>query len=203
MIRHYLTVAFRHIVRGKMFSFINILGLALGMACSLLIGLWIHDETRVDAFHENSKQLYRVVTRGYTGDGSVQAYPYTQGLLYEELKKKMPEVVHACAFSWETKTVLTVGDKIFMETGRFASEDFFQMFSFPLLYGNSTLALSTPTGITISVQLANKYFGSREAAIGKTIRVDNRKDFQVTAIFETIPAVPPFSLTMYYPGLIL
>lgn len=86
MIRNYFKTAWRDLIRNKSFSSINILGLALGMTCSLLIILWIQDERSVDGFHANSKQLFQVYERQYY-DGKIEANYYTQGLLAEELKK--------------------------------------------------------------------------------------------------------------------
>ncbi len=187
MLRNYLTIAFRNLIRYKGFSTVTILGLSVGMTMMLLIGLWIQDEWQVDAFHKDSQHLYRVMTRAYPGDGRVEAYAHTQGLLYEELQRKVPEAVQACALSWETKTTFTVGDQTTMESGRFASEDFFRLFSFPLVQGTAATALSSPAGIVISADLACKYFKLPEAAIGKSLLVDNRKVFQVTAVFANTP----------------
>src|SRR6185503_12650932 len=91
MIKNYLKIAWRNLIRNKAFSTINILGLALGMACSLLIILWVQDERNVDAFHANGKHLYQVYERQYY-DGKVEANYPTQGLLAEELKRVIPEV---------------------------------------------------------------------------------------------------------------
>ncbi len=180
-------LAFRRLRTHKTFAVSSIFTLSLGITCTLLMLLWVRDEMRIDQFHAKRSKLYRVITRGYPGEGKVQAYPYTQGLLYGELKNTIPEVEYACAFSWETKTVLRVGNQFHLETGRFASEDFFSMFTFPLLVGDPSSSLTAPTSIAISENMAKKYFGSTSAAMGKTIRVDNQKDFQVEAIFETVP----------------
>ena len=94
MIKNYFLIAWRNLVRNKVFSAINILGLALGMTCSLLILLWVQDERGVDGFHANGKNLYQVYERDYL-DGKVDAGFSTQGLLAGELKKVIPEVQYA------------------------------------------------------------------------------------------------------------
>ena len=94
MLKNFFKTAWRNIARSKAFSFINIFGLALGLACSLLIMLWIQDERSIDGFHTNDKQLYQVYERWYQ-DGKVEASYPTQGLLAEELKKVIPEVQYA------------------------------------------------------------------------------------------------------------
>src|SRR6187401_84654 len=97
MIRNYLKTAWRNIIRNKGFSTINIMGLALGLACSLMILLWVNDEERVDAFHKNGKYLYQVYERNYY-DGKVDAGYSTQGLLAEELRRVVPEIQYASGF---------------------------------------------------------------------------------------------------------
>ncbi|QJW92297.1 FtsX-like permease family protein [Spirosoma taeanense] len=186
MIRNYLKIAWRNIAHNKTFSAINILGLALGMVCSLLIFLWIQDEFSVDAYHANGTRLYNVMERQLY-DGKVVAAPSTPGLLSDELKKKFPEIEYAAGFSWEDQRTFTVGEKFNREKGRFAGADWFSMFTVPLLEGRPETALNAPANLAISRKLAENYFGSPQAAIGKSIRLDNQTDYQVTAVFENLP----------------
>src|SRR4051812_32362016 len=149
MLKNYLTVALRNLARHKVFSLINIVGLALGMACSLLIFLWVQDERHIDAFHAHTPQLFSVYERQFY-DGKVEAGYYTPGVLADEMKKVIPEVQYATGFAWENKATFAVGDKINRETGNHAGEDFFRMFSYPLLQGSPGTALKNPTSIAIS-----------------------------------------------------
>jgi hypothetical protein len=169
MIRNYFLVAWRNMIRNKAFSGINILGLALGMTCSLLIMLWVQDERSVDGFHANGKQLYQVFERDYF-DGKVEASFPTQGLMAEELKKQIPEVQYASSLEWNTTNTFEAQNKISKMSGSFAGADFFTMFSYPLLEGTPQTALNTPEGVAISRKMANLFFGSPEGAMGKTIR---------------------------------
>ncbi|MCW3110131.1 MAG: FtsX-like permease family protein [Segetibacter sp.] len=191
MIKNYLKVVWRNLVRNKTFSTINITGLTLGMACSLLIMLWVQDERSVDAFHANGKYLYQVYERQYY-DGKVEASYPTQGLLGEELKRVIPEVQYASGLEHAsapgTLSTFEAGDKINKMEGSFAGEDFFKMFSYPLLQGTAKTALNRPEAIAISHKMAKIFFGSPEEAIGKTIRYENKEDLLVTAVFENIPA---------------
>ncbi|MFZ1799193.1 MAG: ABC transporter permease [Chitinophagaceae bacterium] len=191
MFKNYFKTAWRNIIRNKAFSIINILGLALGLTCSLLIFLWVRDEQSVDAFHKNGKQLYQVYERSKY-DGKIDAGYTTQGLLAQELKKKIPEIQYASAFDYAaapgTQNTFEAGNKIKKMTGMFAGADFFNMFSFHLLQGSVKKALSEPSGIAISRQMADNFFGSPEKAIGKTIQFENKESLNVTAIFENIPA---------------
>ncbi|HEY4154766.1 MAG TPA: ABC transporter permease [Puia sp.] len=191
MLKNYLKIAFRNLLRHKAFSAINILGLALGMACSLLIMLWVEDEKAVDAFHANGKQLYQVYERDMN-DGKVQAGYPTQGLLAEELKRVIPEVQFSAALDYAaspgTLNTFEAGNKVIKENGNFAGADFFSMFSYPLLQGNPVTALSEPAGIAISRKMAEEFFGTPEQAMNKTLRFDNSENLQVRAVFENLPA---------------
>jgi len=190
MIRNYLKTAWRNLLHNRAFSAINILGLALGMACSLLIFLWIGDELAVNAHHANGRYLYQVMERQLY-DGKVEAADATPGLLAVELKKSFPEVVHAVSFSRAETHTFEVKNQLNKEKGGFAGPDWFRMFSVPLLEGRPETALNTPLSLVISRQLALRYFGSPQAALGQTIRVDNQADYQVTAVFEDLPRNAP------------
>lgn len=187
MIKNYFKTAWRNLVRNKAFSAINISGLALGMACSLLILLWVQDERSADGFHANSKQLFQVYERQYA-NGTVGASYITQGLLAEELKKQVPEIQYASSLDWNMPYTLEAGNKINKMEGNYAGADFFSMFSYRLLQGTPQTALNTPEAIAISRNAATYFFGSPEKAIGQTIRYENRTDLRVTAVFENIPA---------------
>jgi putative ABC transport system permease protein len=186
MIRNYLKTAWRNLVRNKFFSAINILGLGLGMACSLLIMLWVQDERSVDAFHVNGKQLYQVYERRYF-DGKTEADFPTQALLAQELKRAIPEISYSSSLEWNSTNTFEVNNKINKLSGSFAGADFFTMFSYPLLQGTTQTALASLNGIAISRKMANMFFGSPELAMGKTIRYENSDNFTISAVFEDLP----------------
>jgi putative ABC transport system permease protein len=195
MIGHYSLVAFRNLLRNKSFSVINITGLALGLACSLLIYLWVTDERGVDNFHANGNSLYRVyATQGF-GKDLTSGYN-SPAALPAELKKVMPEIEYASGFVKYFRLSLQddiyetfqVGDKIHKMKGGRAEEDFFKMFSYPLLHGSAETALSSPVSLCISRKMAEIYFGSTEDAMGKSVLFDGRKEVMVTAVFENVAA---------------
>jgi len=187
MIKNYFRIAWRNLVRNKAFTTINILGLALGLACSLLIMLWVQDERSVDGFHVHGKQLYQVYGR-WKYDGKVDANYYTQGLLADELKRVIPEVEYASSLDRSWGNTFQAGATISKMNGGSAGADFFKMFSYPLLQGTPATALNAPGGIAISRKMAEFFFGSAAQAIGKPIRFDNKLDLTVTAVFENLPA---------------
>jgi len=186
MIQNYLKIAFRNLLRNKVFSVINILGLALGMTCSLMIMLWVQDERSVDAFHTNKNQLYRIYMKEFFS-GKTQGVIWTPGPLAEELKRVIPEIQMSTAFSWPSSQTFMVGDKVNKQETNVAGADFFKMFSFKLLQGNPESALKDLNSLAISRKMSEIFFGSPEVAIGKTIRFDNRNDLIVTAVFENLP----------------
>src|ERR1700712_1099790 len=137
MIRNYLKVAWRNLVRNKAHSFINIAGLSVGLACSLLILLWVQSELNIDAFHKNSDRLYTVYDRFYSAHKPIATYN-TSGILASQLKKDFPEVEYATGFGFGGQHIMRAGNKIIKMEGNSADADFFKMFSYPLLQGSVT-----------------------------------------------------------------
>src|SRR4051812_42937676 len=149
MFRNYLKAAFRNLWRNKVFSVINIMGLALGLACSLVIMLWVNDEYNVDAFHKNGSQLYSVYERQYRDDG-VNAFFGGPGIMADEMKRVLPEVQYATNYAWDELSTFEANNKIIKEHGNHAGQDFFKMFSYHLLAGSTTTALNDLSNIAIS-----------------------------------------------------
>jgi putative ABC transport system permease protein len=186
MIKNYLKVAWRNLANNKAFSFINISGLAVGMALAMLIGLWIWDEYSVDGFHKNGKELYQVYER-QTHDGIAEAGYFTQGPLAEELKKQVPEVLYASGLEQSHPITFEADNKVLKMDGSYAGADFFQMFTYKLLEGRPENALSKPGSLAISRKMAEAFYGSPADAIGKTIRYENKDNLTITAVFENLP----------------
>jgi putative ABC transport system permease protein len=187
MFRNYLVTAWRNVARSKTFSFINIFGLALGMACSLLILLWVGDEQSVNASLVKNNNTYGVYERVYA-EGKVEAAHSTPGLLATELKRKISGVKYASGF-WPAQEIrFSTGEKNLIEKGCFADSDYFKIFTYPLLEGTPETALMQPQDIVLSRKMAVAFFGSPAAAVGKTIRYNGLADFRVSAVFEDLPA---------------
>ena len=183
---HFVKTTTRNLWKNKALSVINIMGLALGLACSLLIMLWVNDEYNVDAFHHNGAQLYSVFERRYH-DGQVDAGFATQGLMADEMKRVFPEIQYATNYAWNNLNTFEANNKIIKEDGNHAGPDFFKMFSYSLLLGNAVTALQSPVSIAVSKKMAEDFFGSPQEAIGKTIRYENKKDLKITAVFDNMP----------------
>ena len=124
MFKNYLKTAFRNLWKNKVFSLINIMGLALGLACSLLIMLWVNDEYKVDAFHKNGTQLYSVYEKQYR-DGEVNAFYGGPGVMADEMKRVLPEVQYATNYAWNELSTFEANNKIIKENGNHAGAGFF------------------------------------------------------------------------------
>ncbi|HEX7755110.1 MAG TPA: ABC transporter permease, partial [Niabella sp.] len=162
---------------------INILGLAVGMGCSILILLWVQNEKSYDRFHAHANEIYRIVVKA-TDD--FQAAVNAAGMP-AELKARIPVIKNSVRLSHSVSSVFEVGDKKVEEkNGFYADTTFFQVFSFPLIMGDIRSVLSGPGNIVLSESMAKKYFGD-VSPIGKTIHLNNESEKLVTGVFADIP----------------
>ena len=184
MIKNYLTVAIRNIARNKTFSAINILGLAIGMACCILILLYVQDGLSYDQHHEHAHRIYRVAVEGKIA-GTMRQYAVTPFPMGPALVKDYPEVIDAVRFSRADPKML-VGDqhgRLFYESGVvFTDPNFFQVFNFPLSKGNPKTAFSGPYSVVVTEAIAQKYFGEQEP-VGQILSF-NDKAFKVTGVLK-------------------
>ncbi|HTE07766.1 MAG TPA: ABC transporter permease, partial [Flavitalea sp.] len=184
MLTNYIKVAIRNLLRQKAFSFINIFGLALGISCTALIGMWVSDELSYDRFHNDYDHMYRITST--LPEMNVHA-AVTPAPLAMAIKNEIPEVEEAVRISNYNRDLLQVGDIKFEEKGLiFADSNFFRVFTFPFIKGDSEHALQNPEGIVISEAMAMKYFGTTDV-LEKTIRKNNKEDFTVTGVMANIP----------------
>jgi ABC-type antimicrobial peptide transport system permease subunit len=185
MFRNYFKIAWRNLWINKGLSFINIFGLAIGMAFTMLIGLWIQYETSFDSFHKNGDRIALVQKHTLFNDNR-NTQESTPLPLYDELKNNYPEVKRATRLTWDNNYSLIIGNNKFNKKGRYVDPDFLEMFSFPVVKGNAATALTDPNSIVLTESLAITLFGT-ENPIGKTIKIDNQDNVQVTALIKDIP----------------
>lgn len=185
MFLNYFKVAIRNLRRNKVFSLINICGLAIGMACAVLILLWVENEMSFDRFHEKNDRLYEVYGNVQM-DGTLQSQVPTPELLAPTLKKDYPEIDQTTRLGWNENMLMTSGEKHLKPTGSWADASFLSMFSLPLLKGDSHTALDDPYSVVVTEKLAKTLFGSGDP-IGRVLRIDNSNDFKVTGILKDLP----------------
>ncbi len=182
---YYLKITFRNFLRHKVSSAINLIGLTTGLTCAFFIYLWVQDEFKINKFHEKDDRLFRVM-EFQTYSNEVFATNSTPGILAENLKIDFPDIQYAATTTWISKALLAHETTYFRENGYHVGEDFFNIFSYPLLTGSPDQVLKDKTSICISRNVATKFFGSVEAAVGKTLRYEDDRDFIVSGVFENI-----------------
>jgi putative ABC transport system permease protein len=191
MVKNYLKVAFRNFFRHKGYTFINTAGLAIGIACCIMIMLWVQDELSYDRFHENAEDLYVATFSNGSKVTPTALSPY--------LKAEYPEVIHASRYSMQGKTLLKYKDRdIFQEGGVMVDPDFLKMFTIPFLKGSPDIALDSPNSILLSEEVARKLFGTSDP-IGQTLNLDTRVDMKVTGVFEDYPSNSHMSFQYIFP----
>lgn len=186
MIRNYLLIAIRNIFRNKLFSIVNLLGLAFGITSSLFILLWVADEMSYDKFHEHHERLYRVMENQHYADGQIYTFTATPGPMAPFIEQKYPEIERASRFTWPITTLFQYETLSFYESGHYVDPQFLEMFSFPLSEGNPATALSQKNNVVITCEFAEKLFGE-ENPMGKVLMVNNTTPFTVSGIIEKVP----------------
>jgi ABC-type antimicrobial peptide transport system permease subunit len=185
MLKNYLKIAWRNLRTKKGFTFINITGLAIGMAAAILIGLWALNEFSYDDFHANKTSLYKVWNRTTT-PGQIYCWDVTSSPLGPTLKQDYPAIKNAARIYWSMDRLFNYGDNSLKAKGNDADPAFLTMFSFPMLKGSAGHALDQPNDIVLTEHLAKKIFGS-EDPMNKTLRIDNKTIFRITGILKDLP----------------
>ncbi|HWK07797.1 MAG TPA: ABC transporter permease [Puia sp.] len=193
MFKSYITIAWRYLRKDRPFTILNLVGLSTGLACTLLIYLWVTDELAMDHMHEKDSQLYQVMDNRHDKDG-IRTMDATPALLARTLKEEMPEVEYAAgvlATSWYGKVTLSARQMTLSAkqedikaVGHYADKDFFNVFSYPLLQGNRDGVLADKKSIVLSRELALKLFHTTENVIGKTVEWEHEQPYVVSGIFE-------------------
>jgi len=184
MFKNYFKIAWRNVIKNKTYSIINILGLAIGMAVAIIIGLWIYDEASANKNYKNYSTIYQVMMH-QTFDGfrgTQQSLPYPLG---EELKSKFPDFKAVAMCDWGQRHSLVYGEKKISKFGHFIGEEAVSIFSLNILNGDKN-PLHDPYSIVLTKETADILFGNTDP-IGKTIKLDNQTDLKVTAVVDKEP----------------
>ena len=189
MFHNYFKTALRSFWRQKGYTLINISGLSVGLACSILILLWVQDELKVDQFHEQGPQLYQVMRHVTFSDGQIYTWMSQPMPLAQMMEKEIPEVLDAELVNWSNDYLIRVGDQAFRESGHVVDSAFFEIFTFPLIVGEASEVLKDPASIVISESVAIKCFGPdwRNKALGQILTVNNDEEVKVSGVFRDVP----------------
>jgi putative ABC transport system permease protein len=186
MIKNYIKIAFRNLVKQKVYSFITVFGLAVGITCCLLILLYVKQELSYDTFHSNADKIYRVGHKTIRPQ-STSLSAATPTPLAPALKEEYPEIEHITRVYFDSQVLFEYENKrIYEENVIYADPDFFNVFPFQLLNGNPSHLLDTPESMVITASTAQKYFAN-EDPIGRVFRVNNQYNFMVTGVIEDVP----------------
>ena len=197
MWKNYLKIAWRNITRSKRNAFINIAGLGIGMAASILILIWVQFELSVDRFYKHSDRIY-AVWKNTEMQGEIYSWDYTPTPYAPTMKEEYPEVEETARITEWDPVLLGVGDNKFYETTTFTDPGFFKIFDFKVLEGDPVEALSTPDNIVLTESLARKLFGE-SSPLGKSVNVENQMNFEVKAVIEDLPENTSFNFTAFLP----
>lgn len=197
MFRNYLLTALRNFSKNKFYTIINIAGLSIGAACSILILLWVFDEISFDKFIPKYKRLYQVWVNSKF-DGTVNSWRSVPLPSYQALKDADANIKRTAVADWGGDHLLTVGEKKLYMKGYYVSQEFLEMFEFPLKQGDASTALDEPTNIAITESTARAFFGDLDP-LNKIIRVDDKGDLKVVAILEDVPDNSSFEFDFLLP----
>lgn len=190
MIRHNLLLTFRSFKRSKSTFLINLTGLATGLAAVLLIYLWVNDELLVDKFHRRDSRIYQVMENWVSADATQTVFE-TAGPVGDALAQEISGVERVAVVApatWFNGFVLTVDEQNVKAVGQYVGREYFNIFSYDLLYGDAEKVLADKSSIVISEELAGKLFGSVQDAVGKMIQIQHEREFLVSGVFRNIPA---------------
>ena len=185
MLRNYFKIAFRSLLKNPGYSFINIGGLAIGIAASILILLWVADEYSYDRFHTNYNSIYKLYQsqQWAQGIGTGPSMPFP---MKEAVKNKSSQIKYVVMTNWGEGNMLQVGEKRLNKMGLSASEDFLKMFSFGMVKGDVNTALADPTSIVITESTAKSFFDNQDP-INQLIKIDNGQELKVTGVIKDLP----------------
>ena len=204
MFKNYLKIALRNHMKNRWNSLINVFSLAIGIACCILIFVYVANELNHDRFHANESKIYRVVNKMITGDGDIVKNTLQPPDLVKELESNFPAVDHVSAFL-RSNTQIDLGQKRFVEDFALVDSSFLTIFSFPLIAGNPRTALQGINNIVITRELAEKLFpetkGDYSQVLGKTVSIarNGSEDFSISGVLETLPRTTCFEFNFLMP----
>ncbi|MBD3616744.1 MAG: ABC transporter permease [Gracilimonas sp.] len=202
MLKNYFKIAFRNLFKNKLYSAINVLGLALGIAFSLLVLMFIHDELTYDQFHTNGEDIYRLYRQPLMQGSSYDPDVYMPMPTAQAMENDFPEVEETIRFIPFGANVIRKDGTVFEQPGFvFTDPSIFEVFTFPLLLGDPNTALQNPGSVVITEEIAAKYFGNKNP-VGETlsIRLNGEfSDFEITGVAKNIPSNSTITFSVLLP----
>ncbi len=187
MIKNYFKTIFRNLWKNKGFSFLNIFGLAIGIACTGLIFLWAEDEINWDNNNVNKNRLYAVRVNATYAGNTFTSWS-TPRPMFAAIKTDIPGIANTCRVSdKEMDLLFNIGDKSMYASGKYADSSLFSMFTLPFVQGNASTAFNQLYSIVITQSTAKKFFGDEKNILGNTVRVDNKQDYVISGVIKDIP----------------
>ncbi|MFN8337143.1 MAG: ABC transporter permease [Cyclobacteriaceae bacterium] len=187
MLKNLFKIALRNIFKDKVYSAINILGLTIGITCSIFLFMYILDELSYDRYHTNANNIYRIVSNIKEPDNAF-TWAVAQVPMAQELRNNYPEVKNAVRFYGTGRTLYKNGEKQFNEEGFYLTDStVFDMFSYEFLAGDVNTALDNPFSIVLTETIAKKYFASATEALGQSLQNKEKEEFKITGVIKDVP----------------
>lgn len=180
MLQNYIKIALRNIIRNKAFSFINIIGLSIGLACCMLIFLFTKDELSFDRFHKKKENIYQLTCKIIEKNGQANNYGIASMIQGPSFKQEIPEI-EACVRVNQRDYIVKKGNETFYEYASWVDDNFFSVFSFPLIKGNPKTVLKELNSAVITEEIAEKYFGKTDP-IGKNLELEINDKFEIFVV---------------------
>ncbi|MDB5209679.1 MAG: hypothetical protein JWQ30_506, partial [Sediminibacterium sp.] len=185
MLKNFFKTTLRTLWKNKTYSFLNIFGLAIGVASAGLIFLWVENETSYDDMYAKKNLLYQVRTN-QVFDGPIRTFTSTPGPLAPAMKSEIPGIVNAARYR-NAQTLFANGDKSFFERGCFADPALIDMLQLPFIEGDPKNALKEMNAVVITEKMSKRLFGDETAVVGKTVKVDNKDNYIVSGVIKDMP----------------
>jgi len=186
MFKNFFKTTIRSLQKNKGYSFLNILGLAIGITCAGLIFLWVEDELSFDQFNTKKDQLY-FIRENQKYDTYTATFGSTPAPMAPAIKEEIPGIANACRINGLDTKLITIGDKSMYAAGSYVDASLFSMFTFPFVEGDAKTAFKELHSMVITQSTAKKFFGDEKNVIGKKVRVDNKQDYVITGVIKDIP----------------
>lgn len=186
MFKNFFKTTIRSLSKNKGYSFLNIFGLAIGLACAGLIFLWVEGEVNWDKFNLKKDNLY-FVRENQKYDTYTATFGSTPGLMAPAMQAEIPGIANTCRVYDNDATLFSIGDKAMYAGGIYTDSSLFSMFTLPFIQGNIKTVFAQRNSLVITQKTAKKFFGNEKNVVGKTVRVDNKQDYVITGVLKDIP----------------